>query len=265
MHRLSLTTCVFILSFIYLFHVGEVDARPSPATSRSHKRKVDANGYELDIVQIDSDSASHNRDFFKFVTRPDIDAPRWNIEIHDPEAVSPGYWFVGPYQNRIQHERGGGWVGPHIYDGRGELVWSGVPHFKGFDTFDFKAANVGSQDMITLVYRHENAIILDNSYNVHRKLNISDDAAELNMHDFNVVDNGKSALLLKTIAREATPEESDAVGFSGNCNTRFYGFEELNTTTWESIFSWTSEGNIALEESKNRRKKCRSTDGYDYM
>jgi hypothetical protein len=36
---------------------------------------------------------------FNFVTRPDLKAPKWEIEVYDSEKLSDGYWFVSPYRS----------------------------------------------------------------------------------------------------------------------------------------------------------------------
>ncbi|KAK3719951.1 hypothetical protein LTR37_004074 [Vermiconidia calcicola] len=230
-------------------------------------------GYDTVVEHVDPNAPEHEGDFFKFVTRPDITAPRWNIRKHNGSAISPGYWFVGPYQDPTQDERGGAWVGPHIYSGDGELVWSGVPEFKGFDAFDFRVSNVLGEDQISLMYRHENALVLDEGYEVVKRLGVNDvedGEVNLNMHDVNFVNRGKSALLLKTIEKEATDEilENSGLGYDDGCRVRYYGFEELNATTGETLFSWSSEGHVGLEESyltRNRKKRCRSDTGWDYI
>ena len=45
-------------------------------------------------------------DFHHFVTRPDIQAPKFNVTIYDEKALAPGYWFVAPYANIHKGGRG---------------------------------------------------------------------------------------------------------------------------------------------------------------
>lgn len=79
--------------------------------------------------------------FYHFVTRPDIGAPKWSIEIYDKDALAPGYWFVAPYALLGQTDYPL-WNGPHIYDQEGGLIWSGSPLFKHFNSYDFRVAQV---------------------------------------------------------------------------------------------------------------------------
>lgn len=73
----------------------------------------------------------NGRLFHKFVTRPDIDAPIFNVkDVYGPNIETEGCWFVAPHGKLDAGRPGPGWVGPHIYDNDGELVWSGTPMFK---------------------------------------------------------------------------------------------------------------------------------------
>lgn len=89
------------------------------------------NGHTLDdSYKYITVRAYHNASSRNLLTvnsqRPDIEAPKFNITIYDPSKVSPGYWFVPSYDFLDQKaQTGGRWCAPHIYDGRGELVWSG--------------------------------------------------------------------------------------------------------------------------------------------
>ncbi len=42
----------------------------------------------------------------KYVTRPDIVSPRWQINYHDKDRskIAPGYWFVAPYVSPIYED-----------------------------------------------------------------------------------------------------------------------------------------------------------------
>ena len=105
--RLSL---LVILPLCLLQHTDALNRREIiPQASRETLLKLDKN-YE---------------NFFHFHSRPDIVAPRWEIWMYDKKAISPGYWFVAPYENLDQIDRGSPWVGPFIYDMSGQVVWAG--------------------------------------------------------------------------------------------------------------------------------------------
>ena len=43
--------------------------------------------------------------FSYFVTRPDIEAPKWNIQTYDADALQKGfYWFIAPYLKLEQNQ-----------------------------------------------------------------------------------------------------------------------------------------------------------------
>jgi hypothetical protein len=105
--RLSLLA---VLALCLVQHTNALNPRKiKPQASQTTKLKLDRN-YE---------------NFFHFHSRPDIVAPRWEIWMYDKKAVSPGYWFIAPYESLDQITRGSPWVGPFIYDMSGQVVWAG--------------------------------------------------------------------------------------------------------------------------------------------
>lgn len=62
-------------------------------------------------------------DLVSFITLPHIRALKFNITYHDPDLVSPGYWFVAPYTRIDQEPPTKKWepcqIGPYIYDANG--------------------------------------------------------------------------------------------------------------------------------------------------
>ncbi|KAK3055205.1 hypothetical protein LTR09_003758 [Extremus antarcticus] len=261
MHRLELLTLLVSLGYAHVLRTPSID---NPALLEARK-----DGYDDNIVKIDANAPDHNQDFYRFVTRPDIDAPRWNIQKHNESAIAPGYWFLAPYQDPRQKERGGGWVGPHIYDGNGELIWSGVPMLNGFDAFDFKVSNYKGQDMLSMIYRHENGILINSQYELEEELDVQDEhGGRLNMHDFSLAENGTTALMLKTFTRSAEQAELDAADMEYECRVHYYGFEEHDIATGEVLFDWRSQGIVGLEETvfAHRPKlACHRDGGLDYI
>lgn len=67
--------------------------------------------------------------------------PKWQITYHDRSRVAPGYWLIAPYRFADNHLDDVKWVpcevGPMIFDGDGELVWSGACKFGNRISFDF--------------------------------------------------------------------------------------------------------------------------------
>lgn len=194
-------------------------------------------------------SASGGGSFYKFVTRPDIGAPRWDIKIYDEEALAPGYWFLAPYANlgQVSYPL---WNGPHIYDQQGELVWSGAPMFDHRNTHDFKTTMMDDQPMMTLIKTddaHEAGVIMDNTYNIDRRIDMRGNLDDANMHDFTVRDNGKKALFLT--AKTGEQYDINFGGYKGPCYIGWQGFRELNLESGINVFKWNAMDHIPLNES----------------
>ena len=200
--------------------------------------------------------------FYEFVTRPDIAAPKWNVKIYDEEALSPGYWFVAPYKD-LKQESYSAWNGPHIYDGHGELIWSGSPMFQHYNTYDFRAAEVEGKQMITLItHKDEAGFIIDETYQVRKTVSMTSEVSEwaakhlrpertANMHEFYVMANGTRALMLTKVFEKSSVEESKTIGFDGNCAAHWEGFKEVDLTTDKVLFEWNGHGHIGLDENTN--------------
>lgn len=190
-----------------------------------------------------------DRKFFKFVTRPDIDAPNWNLKVYDKNVIAPGYWFIAPYQELDQGTPGDAWVGPHIYDSNGELIWSGSGMFQHWNAFDFEMTEIDGQQMMTILYPHGKAgIILDSNYQIFR--HVPFDSVRADMHAFRVIDNGRRALVITHEHMQTSVSEAQAIGVHGNCSVASVGFAELLVDDpSKPLFEWHAHGHIRLEET----------------
>jgi hypothetical protein len=204
--------------------------------------------------------------YFHFVTRPDIGAPKWNIEVYDADALAQGYWFVAPYasldQTTFPH-----WNGPHIYDQNGDLIWSGAPFFKHYNTFDFRVTHVNGQPMMSLVVPHDlpgpngrkinhisfpghgtgDGVILDDSYNIYRTIDMRGDISNPNMHDLTIMDNGKRALMLTQKTYKPTTVRIGKV--NKPCKIGWQGLRETELETGKVVFEWDAQHHIDPFES----------------
>lgn len=203
--------------------------------------------------------------------RPDIDAPRWDVKVYDEHALSEGLWFVAPYLMVGSRKHEDAFVGPFIYDGNGELVWSGADTFNNYDVFDFKVSNVGGEDMLSVIWPHGNvAAIFDSSYEKHETIPMHDFSKKtLNIHDFQMVDNGARALFLNKRLAKASRKNSRRVGYDGRCFVKFIGIEEWDLATGKKTFEWDSEDHIGLDESVmtsegNPVSRCNG-ESWDYL
>lgn len=197
---------------------------------------------------------------FKFVTRPDIGAPKWNITVYDQEAITPGYWFLAPYANLAQTKYPL-WNGAHIYDQRGELIWSGAPMFDHKNIHDLRVQTVNGVPMLTANFPadllHGYGVIMDNSYTIVKTVDSVGNNAAPNMHDFNLINDGKTALMLTT--EDAVATHVDLPWYSGTCKVKYQGFKEVDVETEEDVFEWNDKGYIGLNESDFKGAKTSPT------
>ena len=176
--------------------------------------------------------------------------------------MSEGYWFVAPYGTANDES-----IGPHIYDGNGDLIWSGAPIYKGSRIFDFRVANVGGRDVITLIDpKAKVGILLDDGYEFYTRMDMGE-SSTFNVHDFNVKDEGRKALFVKRQPGTASKKESKSIGYDGGeCSVIYDGFEEwdLHNPGLEPLFSWSSKNHVGLEESMlSGASSCEN--GFDYL
>ena len=219
---------------------------------------------------IRSEADSDASDYIYFVTRPDIKAPRWSITVYNKTLLAPGYWFVAPYASLKQDERRPAWVGPHIYDQSGGLIWSGSPTFRRWNAFDFGVTTVEGQQMLSLLYSHDNSgVILDDRYQIHKSVALGESNDVSHMHEFNVIDDGSRALVTTKTFQNASIGLSQTVGFDGECFAKYEGFRELDLVhdTSQSLFEWRPEDHIGLLESTFKPAPVEEmyTKGWDLM
>lgn len=197
--------------------------------------------------------------------RPDLTPTKWNITTYHEDRLAPGYWFVAPYRLLQQQKFGTGWVGCHIYDNKGELVWSGAKLFSQGNVEDFRISNVQGEDLMTMMDQGRmEAIIFDNHYEVREAIKID----HFNSHEFHFVENGTKVLLIQGDPRETTPEMEATIGYHGDrrCRVRADRFVEVDLQNdWQTVFDWSPFHRIGLDESDyGGDNRCTQGD-WDYM
>ena len=224
------------------------------------------------LISLANAAGETDTGLFHFVTRPDLKPPRWAVKVHDQASLAPEYWFLAPYKALNDESSPDGWVGPTIYEGNGELIWSGATQFGNHDVEDFRISNVRGEQLITFMHSGEKgSLILNNDFTVREKVTeVANSEGHINTHDFKFVENGEEALALITDKKNATLESSQSVGFHGNCYMVHYeGFQVHDTRNWKVKFSWSSEDHIPLEESlldsAPVEKRCGGEGEWDYV
>ncbi|KAJ5631374.1 uncharacterized protein N7484_011474 [Penicillium longicatenatum] len=217
-----------------------------------------------------------NDDLMSFVTLPDARAVKFNINYEHRDRVSPGYWFVSPYLHIAPDEPTSLYeqyqTGPHIYDQDGRLVWTGAPMFDNRNVFDFKTITLHNETYISLIlqYSHDGrergyGMILDQNYQVYRKIPLRKDLGVFDIHEFNVLDNGQSAVVTNYLSEEITleafgrPEEKTWLEYGG--------FAELDINTADVLYHWNSFAEVPLAETVHYSPSSRveGAPGWDYV
>ncbi|KAL4866381.1 hypothetical protein BDV12DRAFT_135699 [Aspergillus spectabilis] len=223
--------------------------------------------------------AGDDDDLMSFVTLPKVRALKFDVSYHDRDAVAPGYWFVAPYGVIDPEVPTKQWipyqVGPHIYDADGILVWTGSTMFDNRGVFDFKAVdNIDDEPHVSFILQHQYhddgtdkgyGYVLDQHYEQEYKVGVLNDLTAFNMHEFNILDGGKTALacLYKSeytdLAALERPEDHSWIVAGG--------LLELDTTTSEVLFEWSSFNNVPVNESVKIYPDTLGVDrpGWDYI
>ncbi|KAJ5641004.1 hypothetical protein N7528_000629 [Penicillium herquei] len=205
-------------------------------------------------------AARHDDDLMSFVTLPEVRALKWEVTHHDRERQAPGYWFVAPYgqisPETPTHKYQQYQVGPYIYDSDGVLIWAGPALFDNRNAFDFRAnLNMDGEPRLSFIVAWDiengadrgNGVILDNHYQVEREVLPLVDVHDFNMHEFNIMDGGKTVLACVYRPTEVSledfgrPDEKSWV-VSG-------GFAEFDIETNELLTQWNSLDHLSLAES----------------
>ncbi|KAJ5205941.1 hypothetical protein N7491_003435 [Penicillium cf. griseofulvum] len=199
-------------------------------------------------------------DLMSFVTLPDVRAVKFNVQYKNRERISPGYWFVAPYLHMgpdppstlyEQYQ-----IGPHIYDGEGRLIWTGSQQFENRNVFDFKVVNsLGPDPQLSMILQPSwdrkvdsgYGLIMTKDYQVERKLPLRADLGIFDIHEFNILEDGKTALVTLYLSHEITLEEFGRPKESTWLETG--GYAEIDINTAEVVQSWDSFNRIPMPET----------------
>ncbi|KAJ5138723.1 uncharacterized protein N7515_003571 [Penicillium bovifimosum] len=217
-------------------------------------------------------------DLMSFVTLPNIRAAKFDVQYHNRERVSPGYWFVSPYLHIGPDKPSSLYepyqIGPHIYDGEGRLIWTGSQLFDNRNVFDFKAVDsLGPEPRLSMVLQYSwdskedtgYGVVLTNDYKVERKLPLRRDLGLFDIHEFKIREDGKTALVTIYLSHEITlaefgrPEETTWLETGG--------FAEIDINTAEVIQWWDSYNHITLSEGVHYHPNTppEGHPGWDYV
>jgi hypothetical protein len=106
------------------------------------------------------------------------------------------------------------------------------------------------------IYPDGAAIFLDTSYQNIAQIPLGENTRDsFNIHELNIIDNGKRALKITSL-NKYWQFENDGSGKApkgGEVDTNW--FQEVDTTTGEIIFEWDTLSHIPLSTSKNQKGK----------
>ncbi|KAK8169605.1 ASST-domain-containing protein [Phyllosticta citrichinensis] len=178
-----------------------------------------------------------------FYSRPDLNPPALTCEINK-DGLSPGYIFISPY--------GGPQSGPYIYDKKCNLVWSGYAVAGPEKTFNFKPCKYQGEDHLCFFqgmtiqgYARGNDLILDSSYTVVKSVQLGGSGVTAaDMHEFNLIEDGKSALITSYKPTEA---DLSAFGIRRGVGYVLDGiFQDIDVQSGKKNFEWHSLDHVRL-------------------
>jgi len=201
------------------------------------------------------------QDCHTFVTRPDILAPKWNITSYHPTLLQESpprseqgqyHWFTAPYaayhQTTFEH-----WTGPLIYDTSGELVWSGAPLVNYSNAYDLRVSIVEGRSMLSFIVINNQtegreAMILDDQYRLHATMDLRGGRGKANMHEFRLLDDGRSALIVAAPGDADADVMVDLPQLTEARRVHHEGFREIDIRTGEVKFEFSTLENLHAAE-----------------
>lgn len=155
-----------------------------------------------------------------------------------------------------------------------ELVWSGACVVKNQNTCDFRAwtsANGTQYVSAILSFYHGvdpvgRAVIFDDSLNLVQTVRTPHNMVPFNMHEFHVINEGRSALHIvqKTELADVTGLELGVAKAGLVVNM---GIREVDLETGEELFIWWAQDHIGLNASYFPSYKLSGPypDGWDWL
>jgi hypothetical protein len=135
------------------------------------------------------------------------------------------------------------------------LVWAGSPNTDNRNVFDFKANwNIDAEPHLSFILQHSidnhdhgSGVIMNNRYEYEHHVGVTNGLEAFNMHEFNIMDGGKTALActyrskLVSLADFGRPEENGWIVTGG--------FVELDVESAAVLFEWDSGDHLSITDS----------------
>ncbi|KAI9670132.1 MAG: hypothetical protein M1817_004469 [Caeruleum heppii] len=196
----------------------------------------------LSVALVAADNITQPESFF--LSRPDIRAPILNVTINDASKVSPGFFFVAPYQGQTQ-------AGPYIYDNLGNLVWTGygsagpatvhMPQVVSYNGSTYISYFAGNQ---LLGNGRGHGVLVDTTYRVNTTIQSGLGRTPIDLHEMAVVGG---ATVLVNIYQPVAADLS-AYNVTTGQGWVFAGLvQEMDIKTGEVLFEWNSLDHVPLD------------------
>ncbi|GMG07604.1 unnamed protein product [Aspergillus oryzae] len=153
------------------------------------------------------------------------------------------------------------------------LIWAGSPMFDNRNIFDFKAVHsIGDKPHLSLVwqiaYDHSDngyGVILDNAYNIKKKIPMPDEYGAFDIHEFNILDDGKTAMAITYREHEIALDTMDRPG--EHTHVLSGGFVKIDLNSEKINYVWDGVDKVALSESVTVNKETPPVGppGWDYV
>ncbi|KXT01166.1 hypothetical protein AC578_622 [Pseudocercospora eumusae] len=136
-----------------------------------------------------------------FISRPDILVPSLDVRTYHSESISPGYIFFSTWSidKSVDAQNA-----PYIFTNDGELVFAGyTPSLPATKYFNFQAHRFANGTRILSVFRgaseqgrgQGHIALFDDSYRLIRTID-APDGGPLDFHEFQLLDDGKTAIVV---------------------------------------------------------------------
>ncbi|KAL3461641.1 ASST-domain-containing protein [Aspergillus heterothallicus] len=193
-----------------------------------------------------------------YLSRPDLTPPKLNITIpYPPSNSNPSeYIFIAPYSGFSESSSGPTQPGAYILRPDGDLVWSGIGYLAGY-VANFGPTIIDGKPMLKAAQglldgghgrMFGDHVVLNERYEAVKLLRTAGDRGRLvSVHEFEVVDDGKSVLIEVPV-----PVPVDLEAFGGVEGQRWVlssGFQELDIETGDLLFEWYSLDHVSPNSS----------------
>ncbi|KAL3468048.1 ASST-domain-containing protein [Aspergillus heterothallicus] len=153
-----------------------------------------------------------------FKSRPDLYPPIFTFERRIPQKLQPGYIFLGPYEADNS--------GPYIYDNDGFGAVGATPAL---------GMPMGIQQN---GYCRGHGVIMDEHYHIVKTVLPGGGMAASDMHEFKLINNGKTALMTVYQQRQFDMSIWNVKGGMGWLMESV--FQEIDVETNKVLFEWRS-------------------------